>query len=453
VVLQHLLRLPQKFLVQSREALSEGEGYFADEPDLDNVYQLALEYFDTFGGEYLTYDALSTALSEPEQLTLRDTIRRWYALPEDHEWSITMVREEIKEFQARAEKESLQEYFYDDSVSRDSLREQLKSSLHRIDRDIFGSKESQNPFDDMEGNLQTAVRIPSGVDFLDEVLEGGVRPGECLGFVIPTSGGKTTLGLQIADAQVRQGKYVAYLSSEQRLQGDISVRCFTLAARTYQGAFKEGWSQVEPHIQEVLRKQKPSWKKYFHFFDCTDLNVPTVAQAFSPVRDMVERGMRPSFVVIDWWGRLKNRIMQAQPHRLSDNQERKLQQELLQNVKDEAESLGVTVVVLHQMAGAVAERGPKHKPSSHSAQEDKNFNNMMDFCFTFPKKDAHNRTRCIADKARSSGNNEVPLVLDGAHCLFRMQDGPDHFMDDMALPEPALSANGPDPASAYDLEP
>ena len=86
VVLQHLLRLPQKFLIQSRDALAEGEGYFDDEPDLNNVYKLSLEYYDTFGGEFLTYDGLSTALCEPEQLSLREQIRKWFALPDDHAW-------------------------------------------------------------------------------------------------------------------------------------------------------------------------------------------------------------------------------------------------------------------------------------------------------------------------------------------------------------------------------
>jgi hypothetical protein len=435
MVLQHLLRRPSIFKA-SLGSLAEND-YFEDDAELSWVYKCAVAYYENFN-EPPTEGSLLVELDGPEHTQMRGYIKEWFSLPDTYSWSDKLVKDEILEFVAGSRLTAMREAMDEGDIgNRHDMREVLADSLGVITTDMFGDTPDLNPFTDIKAHMETAVRHPTGVDFIDNILDGGVRPGEVLGFVIPTSGGKTTLGLQLADAQVMQARHVAVLSSEQRLKGDISVRCFTLGARTHQNAFKEGYDQAEPEIREALDLVSPAWLKYFHFFDQTSLNVDNIASAFAPIYKLKSQGETPYIVVIDWWGRLKDRIMGAQQKHLSDAQERKLSRSLLQDVKDVSEDLGVTTIVLHQMAGAVAERGHKHKPSSHSAQEDKNFNNMMDFCFTISKKDpANGRVTLRADKARSTANNEVKLVLDGGHCLFRMTDGPDNYVEDLAtMPE------------------
>jgi RecA/RadA recombinase len=445
VVLQHLLCRPNLFRA-SVESLRKVD-FFEGDTDLQWTYQIAVAYYDTFKKQ-VTEGALLVDLSGPEYTEMRNQVKTWFALPDDYGWSDDFVKQEILEFLGGKSMDKVRDAL-DEVDDRVTLRETLHGALQEVNNNVFGDIEDQNPFSDILGNLQMSSRNPTGVDFIDEILDGGVRVGEVLGFVIPTSGGKTTLGLQFADACVRQGEHAAILSSEQGLKGDITVRCFTLASRGHQRDFKDPENMV-PEVKAKLMEAQPAWNKYFHFFDQRQLSVDTMQGAFNPIYQLKEKGMLPRIVVIDWWGRLKNRIMAAQPYRLSDNQLRNLSQQLLQEVKDQTEILGVTTVVLHQMAGAVAERGPKHKPSSHSAQEDKNFNNMMDFCFTVSKKDPHDNVWLRADKARSTANNEQRLKLDGGHCLFRMAEGPDNFVEDMAmLPEEGL-LDGPAPAQAFD---
>jgi len=434
LVLQHLLRRPKLF--KSSMVFVDRDGYFSCEPDLDWVYKCALGYMNAFDG-MPTLESLLMELGGVEHMNIRAKLKEWFALPKDHEWSDLLVQDELQDFSSGVRRRELLEAV-EDADDRYKFRDAMARTMQAESVDLFSEVKSTNPFSDIRKNMETAVRVPTGVDFIDLALEGGVRKGEVIGFIVPTSGGKTTLALQIADAQIRHGKHVAYLSTEQRLAGDISVRCFTLGARTSQDAFKYGYDKVDKDILETLNNVSETWLKYFHFFDCTSQNAMDVASALNPIRSMQEAGIFPEIVILDWWGRMKDRILGAQEKSLTDNQLRTASRNLLQDLKDQTELLGVTTMVTHQMAGAVAEKGPKHKPSSHSAQEDKNFNNMMDFCFTISKKDAQSRVNLANDKARSTGNNSVRLTLDGAHCLFRMCDDPDHTIDAMMPDASAL---------------
>jgi hypothetical protein len=94
------------------------------------------------------------------------------------------------------------------------------------------------PYDFMAANPPCT---PTGVDFLDEFMDGGVLKGEMIVVVAPTGLGKTTLGIQLAveGAQREYGKVLAgdpdagywyYFSYESHLAPEIWNRVYSYAA-------------------------------------------------------------------------------------------------------------------------------------------------------------------------------------------------------------------------------
>jgi hypothetical protein len=89
---------------------------------------------------------------------------------------------------------------------------------------------------------RSSERITTGIQFLDELLDGGQRAGESYGLLGPTGGGKTTLmvmiaveaakrGYQLWEAQGRQGEPPRYYHvSYEETPNDFRLRALSYAA-------------------------------------------------------------------------------------------------------------------------------------------------------------------------------------------------------------------------------
>jgi len=162
--------------------------------------------------------------------------------------------------------------------------------------------------------------------------------------------------------------------------------------------------------------------------------ITSIDSLFKILQDLRDEGIDVSSMIIDWWGRIRDAlIMSLEKTNVGDNEIRRLSRTWLHRMRTLAKENGVKLMIFHQLAGAVAERSTKHRPSSHSAQEDKNFNNMFDYCFTGGRKDENDEMVLIADKARTGANLEVRLKLNGACCKFEVADNPN---DTVSLEEP-----------------
>lgn len=422
LVLRHLLR--QRSLLAAAYPELIRTRPFSDYRDLQCIWELAELYFHKYHG-CITFEVLRNDLENcylEQGFTAADlrrmlfVLEAWYSTTEfSSDFIQDLLRDYFKSFTAGNLALSL-EYKPVEEATEDI------ATAHKIlSKDPFQQVVSVNPFDDPNRYLFQKKRISSGVSFIDFALDGGGRPGELIGVIAPSSGGKTTLGLQIAAHQVRNKRYVIYESFEQELAGDITSRIFALSAGTTREIFDSGnEGGIPADIREELDRVKPIWKEYFHLFELNvpGLDIADVSTILSFYEQLAAQQKKADYLIIDWWGSAF-RKMAASSSARSDTQTRMFSKECLNDLKAYAQKHQIVIVLLHQVSGQAAAKSFKHRPSSYEAQEDRTFNNQTDFCFALGKKDGLDMVQVVLDKARSRGYFEGKYLLDGAHCLFR----------------------------------
>jgi hypothetical protein len=107
---------------------------------------------------------------------------------------------------------------------------------------------------------------------------------------------------------------------------------------------------------------------------------------------------------------------------MSDAKMRVAASDWLAQLIDGIKKRGSRLLVLHQLKGASAGKGPNAKPSTHDAQEDSNLNNLFEFAFATSKLDSDNKMFINCDKARSNARTSGVLQLVGDECRFATLD-------------------------------
>ena len=399
--------------------------YFHKHSDLACVFEVLRDYYKT----YMTlpsYDIFlmelgtlvgqfSPPLSEEELQRYQDVLREWY---NETRWDDEYVRDVIAEvLQQDAVRTMMTSVDSNDDL--DVVRSTLKQTTARLNSNMFDGLVEETAWDNPEASMWEAQRASLGLGFLDQAMDGGPAKQEAVLIVAPSGGGKTTLGLQIASTFVNRNEHVSYWATEQPLQGDLSVRQFALGTGTTRSTFDRGWDSVPEEVKNRIDKVKPRWRKYFHFLDCrrSQRAVDSIEDLFVPIDEMKERGIENGILILDWWGRLRARMLMQQSF-MSDSRSRIATSDWIGNLVDEAKVRNTRLLVLHQLSGEAAKKGPGAKPSTHDAQEDKNLNNMFEFGFAMSKLDSDNRCRIVGDKARSLAPSEGWLQLMGNECKF-----------------------------------
>jgi RecA/RadA recombinase len=438
LVLSHLLRR-HNIMDTARHQIPQS-GIFDNYEEMRVVYDLAQRHFDlhnvTIPKDVLLvyFDEEASGVLPELRLNIKQEIERWYAKTDD--WADDFVKTYITEYVRAAATERLRDDLIQHADDDSEIIKAIDSAKGVIERDLFISSPILNPFADIERNMDIAQRMPCGLPFIDNMVDGGFAIGEIFGILAPSGGGKTTLGLQAADGLVCDNKHVLYIGTEQRLRGDLSIRMFTLAARCSRKEFKNGYGRVSPEVKKMLKDVTPRWTEYFHFVDMANKEIPSINQVFDPLRTLIESGQHPSLVILDWWGRLKDKLTLGMLNLTSDpTLLRAHARNWLHDVKQVAEDYNTRICVLHQLSGEQAAKGSKAKPNANQAQEDRNFNNMFDFCFAVGKMNSDNEAVFIADKARSSARTETYIQLDGEYCRFRPSRNADTTAAAMMTPE------------------
>jgi len=455
LVLAHLLGRPQILLASYKNIRSID--MFKEFPLLAAIFELVYEYAEGFGGcipedvVLLDIEAVcrEKGLNDSQMHGYRDVLTRLYS---PRKWSDEFVQTVISEVWKEATVNKLTSTL-GASYDPDEAEKSVIAAGQSLEKELFQKPKMQNPMADIEASLRAVKKNPLHVSFLDKILGGGAVPGEIYGFVIPSGCGKTTLGTQLFSLQVNSGNHCLYISGEQGMVGDISQRMYVQTVSQPRSVFEKGMHNVPSDIIRMLGEAKPKWGEYAHFVDMSQYTkINNFDVIFDPLDSLAAEGKVPRIVVLDWWGRLKSKLItgvmeSGEP--ASEAELRRKSSSWLHAIKQKAEKYGTNIIVFHQLAGEAAARSEKHVASSHSAQEDRNFNNMFDFCFVTSKLDGESNLTLKSDKARTTARTEVRLHLDGPFCMFAEADCPDEgYSTNPTLTEgdiPAFEAHTVDP--------
>ncbi len=306
---------------------------------------------------------------------------------------------------------------------------------------------------------------PTGVDFVDSIMEGGSQPGDCNVIIGPTGVGKTTVSMQIACSTARlqsqlerrgmdgEPGLVVFVSYEDGLEM-LQIRAGSYGARVlkdrlrfleddanlstignlqdYEKAMYAREGRVEEMLgeKERLDQIRPWMDKYLVLMDHHDPlkggrgHVKEIAQKLTAIQQA--RGMPIRQVIIDWAGNLVANYLMATKGCIDSMSLELLN--LVNRAKQEiAAPFNCTVWIPHQLKGQSCKSSPAKFPHHAEAQWCSSFADHAWYAFVLSTKDnEHNVCQFGATKTRH-GETPPPTILrvDGAFC--RMVDVSEHF--------------------------
>ncbi len=297
------------------------------------------------------------------------------------------------------------------SGDTEDVTKSMSGLIQEFERTRVASSEMHDMMDFVDATV--AVKTSTGIATIDTITKGGLGPGDVLGLVGPSGGGKTTLAIQIGMhfAQV-QKKNVLYLPYENPIRPEYWRRFLGLASGLSSPVMNE-YSNVQDMPQElqVLVAQKWGKETAPHFYCCEMLgNGEGPAGIEAHLSDFEARGIHIDLVIVDQYLQMLKRwqVMTS-----SRNTVREDSQTLAMECMTAAGAHSTSMILLHQKTAAEGASNSANKVKKGEAQEDKGFDNWISYCVGLGNTDKNSRFWCNKMKSR-----HVSKPVDGVLELF-----------------------------------
>lgn len=432
IVCRHLLRRQQLF--EQLGPIAHEIGYFNKYRVLQTLFEAQWRYGEVYHMGLITRDWLvqelkasriSQSLDETDFNEAMALVNTWW---EETEFSDDVIVDMLRS----ARLEYIDRDVRDRQEDGDNILEIIQDAKQALDIDPFSRAVEASLFTNPEKFLASIECYPCGVNFFDEALDGGGQAGDLIGVLAPSGGGKTTLAIQMCAAQVEKKRHVIYFQTEQDIEGDIAQRSFVQATKMEKRHWKGGWAKASMEARKQFMRVHKQWDKYYHPFSLRDCMPTSIDELFSYVEEVRRKNPdladeEPIYVILDWWGDIRDALMEHLTGSKSEAAARRASRTWLKQVKAKGAPVHCNCInmIFHQLSGEAASKSPERVQSSHNAQEDRNFNNRMDFCFTFSVLDSNNRTKVFSDKARRNRKQQCLVQLVGELCMFKQAKDPD----------------------------
>lgn len=190
----------------------------------------------------------------------------------------------------------------------------LRNQLSRFK--TMGLKRSQFMLPTMPIPSGTLTRVPFGMEWLDNLLGGGMADGDAMLFVAPSGGGKTVAGTNVAWCRAMCRMHAVYCSYEQEIDsGDILLRYFAMATGHPRKEFEgKNMSDMPIEIQQKFQEAREAFGQYTHLYDMSgaEQGFGGIADYYEILNDLRADGIKPTLLVVDWVQTAVLRFMAAQ---------------------------------------------------------------------------------------------------------------------------------------------
>ena len=299
--------------------------------------------------------------------------------------------------------------------------ESLDSGTQIADQVIY------SPLRDIESIAVTQRRVPTGINWLDEITSGGGREGEMWLVLGPSGGGKSMWTVQYACGQALMGNSVFWATAEQSLTGDLAERIISnVTDESLDRIRDKGFNNLDEDIQ---RKFWASVAGADEKLIVMDLARYTPNMAYDPkdyggvysvwqeVKKKKAEGHVIKTVIIDWLGAMLNNVSANTGRQLESAFQFMAQAEIdvaRQMAKDEH----LLVIILHQTDTKSQHARPIYIPDKTCALNMHSMANYFDICITLSNRDSHNILWISAVKSRRGNTISVTCKLIGDKCKF-----------------------------------
>jgi RecA/RadA recombinase len=274
-------------------------------------------------------------------------------------------------------------------------------------------------------------RRPTGVNYVDVLLGGGIVPGEVCGVLGPTGGGKTTTGIQITSESAMSGRRAAYFSYENEVVPAISNRFYgyigNIPKSVIDGVRTADMLPVAYRKTLDARRDQYQLADMLHIIDMKKHNVGHngVASIETELRKLQDTNQHIEVLVVD---QLLPMVDTWLLHMNKSLDERRVYMQLAVNQLVELarpDHLNCAIFILHQVTTDAKMRRPIARPRLGDASEDRSFDNWLHYCFELGTHDEKYRCWAVTTKAREAAVAEVIVELRGD--LYRIEYKPDKF--------------------------
>lgn len=309
-----------------------------------------------------------------------------------------------------------------------------KRTLSILDDDKPQAEETGvvvNPFRDINKLARKVVRVPTGINFLDDLSSGGGREGDLWLILGSPAGGKSTLAVQYSCAQAMLGNNVLWATYEQSIEGDLAERMVANITDTSLDYIRDvGFDNLPKPIQDKFWAAVAGVDDRLTALDMTRLKpdpqdpedyggIKSVWKQFTKLK---ENGSKPKTVIIDWFGAMMSRVASNLSLDLAACYRFKAQEEintLIQFAKTEK----IHIIVFHQLDVKAAGARPTYLADATHSQDMHNLQNFFDLVIILGKKDVNNIMYVSNPKARKGGRIVRTVRMVGEKSRLVMEDG------------------------------
>lgn len=281
----------------------------------------------------------------------------------------------------------------------------------------------QNSVHDMidSESVVEITKTSTGIPTIDRITTGGLGPGDVLGVLGPSGGGKTTMAVQIAvHFAKREGKRVLYLSYENRIRPDLWRRFVGLSSGLSSTVVNK-YTSIQEMPKDLKEKVTQEWgeKTNPHIHHYNMLNNKGGSEEIEKIlHDIESHGTKIDLVIIDSYQPMIRGWQIGHNSRLSFYEDSQRISMSLVEVADKYK----TAMVIFNHKTIESHRNNSHvKVKRGEGQNDKGFDNWIQYCIGLGNHDKNHRFWCNNLKSKNiPGEVEVDGILElhgGFYCI------------------------------------
>lgn len=315
-----------------------------------------------------------------------------------------------------------------------------------------------NPLRDIQKLAKKSVRIPTGLNWLDDISSGGGREGDLWLILGPPAGGKSICAVQYSCAQAMLGKHTLWATYEQSIEGDLAERMIANITDTSLDHIRDvGFDNLSQDIKDRYWAAVAGVDDRLVAMDMTkvtgDPSDPTdyggVRSIWKQFTKLKEEGRAPKTVILDWFGAMMSRISSNLGMDLSQGYRFKAQEEINHLIQF-ARTERILIIVFHQLDVKAAGARPTFLADATHAQDMHNMQNFFDLVAILGVKDVNNICYFSNPKARKGNRVVRTLHMIGEKSRFVMEDGWLPYRDGNFYKPSAAAAGDMDMKAAAD---
>ena len=326
-----------------------------------------------------------------------------------------------------------------------------------------------NPFKEIDKLAVHTTRLPTGINWLDEITSGGGRGGEMWLFLGPPAGGKTATSVQYSCAQSLMGNATVWATYEQSLEGDIAERIISYVTDESLDKIRDvGFNNLPDDIQRKFWATVAGTDENLIVLDMTRRKCSTeedpkdyggVYSIWKQVKEMKAAGKRVRTVLIDWVGAMMQHIA-ANDHKDLSNGFRVLAEREFMIAKDMVKKEDLLAIFFHQVDSKTAHMRPIYCPDQTCAKDMHDMSNYMDLVIPLGTRDINNVCWVSAAKSRKGNpiSRTIQLIGDKARFISAKgwipnRDGNFYKPSDDYVPEaPGAPESGANAAYSREID-